>query len=153
MGIKQRAQEYLRRRSAEIAEEGARGDLAWGDDLARGDLAEDARGGELSASLVIICTDRRGMLVDVASVVTEGVTNILSVHTDIFVSGGRAELVQNFLNRRYLEDVRFTSKFVYIYIYICPCVKKHLLTDAQRAGKERSQRGRSTTSPMLPKNV
>ena len=49
-----------------------------------------ARDRGLSASLVIYCTDRRGMLVDVASVVTEGVTNILNVHSEIFEQGGKA---------------------------------------------------------------
>ena len=44
----------------------------------------------LPASLVVFCADRRGMLVDVASVVTDGVTNILNVHSEIFDKGGKS---------------------------------------------------------------
>ena len=50
--------------------------------------SERARG--LSASIIVFCTDRRGMLIDVATAVTEGAENIINVHSDVFVTGGKS---------------------------------------------------------------
>jgi len=48
------------------------------------------RGMGFRTSITVFCTDRRGMLMDVASVVTEGATNIINVHSEIFTPGGES---------------------------------------------------------------
>ena len=45
------------------------------------------REGGLTASIIIFCADRKGMLVDVATAVTGLVNNILNVHTEITPGG------------------------------------------------------------------
>ena len=75
MGLKQRAKEYLRSRQTSTTTTGA---------------ASSTEAEELTASLEVFCTDRKGMLVDVASVVTEGVINVLGVHSEIFEAGGKS---------------------------------------------------------------
>jgi len=66
-----------------------------------------ARSHGLNASFVVTCTDRRGMLVDVASVVTEGVTNILNVYSEIFSTGGKSAFKYEVIvqNRTQLETL------------------------------------------------
>ena len=49
---------------------------------------QSARDRGLSASVIIFCTDRKGMLVDVATVVTSYANNIMNVQTDIYTPGG-----------------------------------------------------------------
>jgi len=41
-------------------------------------------------SISVFCTDRRGMLMDVATVVTAEASNIINVHSEIFDSGGES---------------------------------------------------------------
>ena len=47
-----------------------------------------ARDRGLSASVIVFCTDRKGMLVDVATVVTSHANNIMNVQTDVYTPGG-----------------------------------------------------------------
>ena len=52
--------------------------------------AQCERDNGLSASIIVFCTDRRGMLIDVATAVTAGVDNIINVHSDVFEAGGKS---------------------------------------------------------------
>ena len=57
------------------------------------------------ASLVVYCIDRRGMLMDVATVVTEEATNIINVHSEIYTPGGESAFKYSVMvqNRTQLE--------------------------------------------------
>ena len=60
------------------------------DELRAALTSECERQNGLTASLIVFCTDRRGMLVDVATVVTGACDNIINVHADIFTPQGDA---------------------------------------------------------------
>ena len=43
-----------------------------------------------ACTIVVICRDRRGMLLDVSTAVTDGATNIVNVHSEIFTPGAES---------------------------------------------------------------
>ena len=59
------------------------------------------------ASIVVFCKDRRGMLMDVASVVTNEATNIVNVNSEIFNAGGKSAFKYSVMvqNRTQLENL------------------------------------------------
>ena len=59
------------------------------------------------ASIVVFCKDRRGMLMDVASVVTDEATNIVNVNSEIFTPRGRSAFKYSVMvqNRTQLEKL------------------------------------------------
>ena len=54
-----------------------------------GDLC-DASGTGLGCTLVVCCRDRKGMLLDVSTAVTHEASNIMNVHSEIFVPGAES---------------------------------------------------------------